>query len=91
MFIGFAILVMGNYLPRCRYNFTMGIRTPWTLNDEKNWNKTHRIAGFFWTAGGILMVVLGYFRMAVLYFAVLAVIVLVPVGYSYVLYRRESV
>ena len=58
---------------------------------EKNWNKTHRIAGFFWTAGGILMVVLGYFRMAVLYFAVLAVIVLVPVGYSYVLYRRESV
>ena len=37
------------------------------------------------------MVVLGYFRMAVLYFAVLAVIVLVPVGYSYVLYRRESV
>ena len=91
VFIGLAVLIMGNVLPRCRYNFTMGIRTPWTLNDEENWNKTHRIAGSLWMAGGLLMIVLGYLRMEVLYFAVVIVIVLAPVGYSYMVYRRESV
>ena len=88
--IGLLITVMGNYLPRCRYNFTMGIRTPWTLNDAQNWTRIHRLAGYCWTPGGIVMAVLGYFRLAIPYFAVLVVITLVPAVYSYVLYRRKD-
>ena len=88
--IGLLITVMGNYLPRCRYNFTMGIRTPWTLNDPQNWTRTHRLAGYCWTPGGIVMAVLGYFRLAIPYFAVLVVITMVPAVYSYVLYRKKG-
>lgn len=86
--IGLMVTAMGNYLPRCRYNFTMGIRTPWTLNDEENWTKTHRIAGYLWVPGGLFMAVLGYLRLAVPFFAVLIVITMIPTAYSYLYYRK---
>lgn len=88
--IGLLFIALGNYLPRCRQNYTLGIRLPWTLNDEENWNKTHRLAGYVWTAGGILMVILGALGLAKLYFCVMFAIALIPAIYSYLLYRRHA-
>ena len=51
LFMGILFLIIGNYLPKCEQNYTVGIKLPWTLNDEQNWNKTHRLAGIVWTAG----------------------------------------
>lgn len=59
--IALMFVAAGNYLPKCRQNYTMGIKLPWTLADEDNWNRTHRMAGYVWTAGGILMLVMGFF------------------------------
>ena len=42
----------GNYLPKSRQNYTIGIKLPWTLADVDNWNKTHRLAGALWIAAG---------------------------------------
>ena len=36
--IGLVFIIVGNYLPKCRQNYTMGIKLPWTLDDEENWN-----------------------------------------------------
>ncbi len=50
--IGVLFLIMGNYLPRIRHNYTIGIRLPWTLTNEIVWKKIHRL-------GGGLMMILG--------------------------------
>lgn len=49
---GLLFVVMGNYLPKTRYNYVMGIRTPWTLADERVWDRTHRLAGPLFMVGG---------------------------------------
>ena len=41
--VGIVIVCCGNYLPKCKRNYTVGIKLPWTLNNEVNWNKTHRL------------------------------------------------
>jgi len=43
--IGLLFIVIGNYLPKTRYNYVMGIRSPWTLSSEEVWDRTHRLAG----------------------------------------------
>ena len=55
VFVGLLFVVMGNYLPKCRPNYTMGIRIPWTLADEENWNHTHRFAGYVWIVVGLVV------------------------------------
>ena len=49
---GLMIVVIGNYLPKCKQNHTIGIKVPWTLASEDNWNRTHRFAGIVWVIGG---------------------------------------
>ena len=56
LFVGVLFLIIGNYLPKTKQNSTMGIRLPWTLSSEENWNRTHRMTGFLWTAAGALCI-----------------------------------
>ena len=58
IFLGLMFVIIGNYMPKARPNYTIGIRVPWTLSDEDNWNRTHSLAGFIWVAGGVLIIVL---------------------------------
>lgn len=91
VFMGLLFAVIGNYLPKCKQSYTIGIKIPWTLNSEENWNRTHRLAGWVWMAGGIAIALLGLlnlFHIAYLFFAVILVMVLVPLIYSYTLHRK---
>ena len=42
---GLMFLVLGNILPKVRQNNTIGIKIKWTLENEQNWNATHRFSG----------------------------------------------
>lgn len=88
VFIGVLFLFIGNYLPKCRQNYTMGIRIPWTLNSEENWNRTHRFAGVIWILGSILIIISSFIGSEILLFPIILIIVLVPMIYSYLLYRK---
>ena len=92
MLFGLMFIVIGNYLPKCRQNYTMGIKVPWTLNNEENWNATHRFAGKVWVIGG-LVILFGAFlpeSLAVgLLLAAVLVLCLVPTLYSYFYYRKQ--
>jgi len=89
VFIGLLFLVIGNYMPKMTQSYTVGIKLPWTLESEENWNRTHRLAGYLWTLGGLAMIVCAFFpfRAAALVVVIL-VIVLVPVIYSFCLYKK---
>jgi len=50
-----VIFVVGNWLGKVRYNFIFGIRTPWTLADERVWDKTHRFAGRLMVLAAIVL------------------------------------
>ena len=90
MLCGLLFVVVGNYLPKTRQSYTMGIKLPWTLNSEDNWNKTHRLAGFVWVIGGVITIVSAFLPVGRwLFMAVLAGIILIPVAYSYLYYRKE--
>lgn len=90
---GLMFLVLGNILPKVRQNNTIGIKIKWTLENEQNWNATHRFSGRLWVVGGILCmtcalypesdVALGIFNVEVLVLAFL------PMIYSYRYYRRQ--
>jgi uncharacterized membrane protein len=56
------IALLGNVLGKVRRNFYIGIRTPWTIADERVWNKTHRLAAktcFACGLIGLVAVILG--------------------------------
>ena len=41
IFMGVVMIVIGNYLPKTRRNYIIGIRLPWTLENDEDWSKTH--------------------------------------------------
>ena len=91
VFMGVLFILIGNYLPKTKQSYTMGIRLPWTLNSEDNWNRTHRLAGFLWVIGGIAFIVFSFIGWSLAAFLlIIAIMTLVPVLYSYLLYRKEE-
>jgi uncharacterized membrane protein len=85
---GILFIALGNYMPKCRQNYTIGVKLPWTLNSEENWNKTHRLAGLVFVFGGTVVTVLGFFGLTWPLLAVLPILIIVPSVYSYILYRK---
>ena len=90
MFLGVLFIAIGNYMPKTRRNYTVGIRLPWTLDNDDNWIKTHRLAGKIWVIGGIIIFFNGFVQIAVTFVLVftLIIMIVVPMIYSYWLSKR---
>lgn len=89
--IGILFVIMGNYFGKIKFNYTLGIRTPWTLANEEVWYRTHRFAGPIWMVGGVLLFVIGILPASwssPLFFAVILGLTLIPTGYSYFIYKK---
>lgn len=56
---GGVFVVMGNYLPKVRPNYLVGIRTPWTLTSDLSWARTHRLGGRLFVIAGVVLIGLG--------------------------------
>ncbi|WP_320128029.1 SdpI family protein [uncultured Sphaerochaeta sp.] len=89
IFLSLLFIIIGNYLPKCKQNYTIGIKLPWTLSNEENWNRTHRLAGWIWTIGGIIILVSGIanFMVEVIGGIVLACMIGIPTIYSFALFK----
>jgi len=92
--VGALFVVIGNMMPLVRPNWWFGIRTPWTLSNDRVWARTHRLAGYCMTAGGLAMIVAALALPAPLGVPVLlAVAVAATIGpalYSYLTWKRET-
>ncbi|MGC7872960.1 SdpI family protein [Desulfosporosinus sp. SYSU MS00001] len=92
--VSLLFILLGNVMGRFKHNYFVGIRTPWTLANEEVWRKTHRLAAPLWVFGGILNILLALAgitfngRSCIL---ILAIIALVPIGYSYLVYHRLGI
>jgi uncharacterized membrane protein len=93
--IGLTFVLIGNQLGKSRRMYLVGIRTPWTLASEEVWIKTHRLGGKLMVAGGLLLILSAFAPIpsgprGTLFAIAIAVMVGVPVVYSYWLWRREK-
>ncbi len=85
--------LMGNVLGKVRRNFWVGIRTPWTLANDRVWNDTHRLAARLFVGVGLLGVPLLLLPVPVelLFIIVITTILaaaIIPAGYSAVHYKK---
>ena len=90
--IGLMFVMIGNYLPKCKQNHTIGIKVKWTLENEENWNATHRIAGKVWVLGGVLMMgCICLPETAILWVMPPVILVLagIPMAYSYWYHKKQ--
>ncbi|MBA3665436.1 MAG: SdpI family protein [Bacteroidetes bacterium] len=85
--VGLLFSVLGNFFQSLKPNYFIGIRTPWTLENETVWKETHTLAGKIWMVGGLLIVMLTFLmsvRFYMFFFlGITAIMVLWPVIYSY--------
>ena len=92
IFMGVLFTLVGNYLPKCRQNTTMGIKVTWTLNNEENWNATHRFSGKLWVAAGLLTLFTTFLPMKIGYPIMFVALLGAGAGatlYSYLYYRKQ--
>jgi len=90
LFMGVLFMVIGNFLPKMQQSYTMGIKLPWTLNNEENWNKTHRFAGKLWVAGGVIVLATAFLGNFWIFIGIIALMVIIPTVYSYLYYRKHK-
>ena len=88
LLVGLVLTIVGNYLPKCKQNYTVGIKIPWTLNSEENWNKTHRFAGRLWVVCGLALMLTAFFGGFWVFLPIVLLMVLAPCIYSYLLHRK---
>ena len=86
--VGCLLLVLGNYMPKMKQSYTLGIKLPWTLNSEENWNRTHRLAGWITMLAGVIVLIGGFTEQFWTVFVAIALVAVVPTIYSYVLYKK---
>ncbi|MBK5201016.1 MAG: SdpI family protein, partial [Spirochaetaceae bacterium] len=92
--VGLLLAIIGNYLPKFKYNYSAGIRTPWTLANENVWAKTHRMAGPLWVIGGIISaisaLILPNNTKTIVFVIIVLIISLIPIIYSYLEFQKEQ-
>lgn len=90
--LGVIYIVMGNYMPKARQNRTFGIKIKWTLENEENWNATHRFAGKLWVGLGILMLLTAFLpdiAFTICFIVILTVSVVAVTLYSYLYHKKQ--
>ncbi len=91
--IGAFDAAFGNYLQTVKPNYFIGIRTPWTLENEDIWKSSHRLGGRMWMIGGLVTILLSIIlknniALGIIFALITFIIVVVPIVYSYVEYKK---
>jgi uncharacterized membrane protein len=92
--IGLLFTILGNYFKTIKPNYFIGIRTPWTLENEDVWKKTHLLGGKLWFTGGLLIILFSLLLpenlSLYLFLGVTIIISAVPIVYSYLEFKKSK-
>lgn len=89
--ISLLFILMGNQMGRIRFNYFVGIRTPWTLANEEVWRRTHRLGAWAFVLTGLVGLVATFLPApfnAWVFFGALGTALVGTVLYSYLIYRQ---
>ena len=91
--LGVMFLLIGNYLPKIKQNRTLGVKVSWTLNNEENWNRTHRLGGKVWVICGLASLFSIFLPQAAMIPVTACAIIaasVIPIIYSYCIYKKHQ-
>jgi len=88
LLIGVLYLILGNFIPKIKPNYTIGFRVPWALCDSDNWYHTHRFGGKCMVIGGIVLIATSLFQNIWILLVLAVIPCILPAIYSYLYYRK---
>ena len=92
LLITFLFMILGYFMKSVKQNYFFGIRTPWTLENEENWRKTHLLSSKVWVWGSLLISLALLFcpenYTKSVFFIGVFFLVMIPVYYSYQLSKK---
>lgn len=92
--ISAMFLILGNYMRNVKQNYFIGIRTPWTLENEQVWKEVHSMAGILWVVSGVIMIIISlifpFMTTMIALMIVTTIATIVPVAQSYILFKKYS-
>ena len=86
--VGIMFIILGNYVHKVKQNYTVGMKLPWTLNSEENWNRTNRMTGWILILSGLLFLMNSLLLKTEIVLTVILLVILVPMIYSFILYKK---
>jgi uncharacterized membrane protein len=89
--IGLMFIVLGNVMGKVRWNYFVGLKTPWALDDPEVWQKSQRFAGWAFVLGGLAFLFEAWWYQYLGWFFGLTIagVVVVPMVYSYLVSRKK--
>lgn len=92
LLIGLFYLILGNYFKTIKANYFIGIRTPWTLENEIVWKETHILGGKMWFIGGLIIILSSLVVEKqvnfTLFIIITAIITIIPIVFSYLTFQK---
>ena len=89
--MGIIFMVLGNFLPKCKRNSVVGVRTSWTLGSDDNWRATNRMAGWCYVVAGAVSILTAIFENIIIFFSVVVLAAVIPIIYSYWYSKKHGV
>ena len=90
--IGAVLIILGNYMPKARVNALYGLRTKWSMANDRVWQKSQRFGAFMSVICGAGLILLGVFFQEHLILWMLLTLLLwssVCITVSYIYYRKD--
>lgn len=92
--VGLLFAFLGNYMYSIKPNYFAGIRTPWTLNDDENWRKTHKLGGIMFFAWGVIFTIVSLLLPLAIVHKLLVgsaiAMVVILYAYSFILFKNSD-
>lgn len=89
--IGCMFIAIGNYMPKVPQNYFLGIKTPWAIENEVVWQKTHRMGGHLFVLEGLIVCVCVFVELKAMVYIILGssvCLTLFLTMYSYNVYKK---
>jgi uncharacterized membrane protein len=88
--LGIMFFYVGILVEKAKRNWFIGIRTPWTMTDDRVWDRTHKVGGIMFKVMGVISVIGAFFGKYAFFFVIIPVIILpvLLILFSYVDFKN---
>ncbi len=91
LLIGSLLAITGNHIHSVKPNYFVGVRTPWTLQNEEVWRKSHQFSSKLLLFSGLFIVAISLFSEQhnfVFFIIIITVVCIASVLHSYLVYKQ---
>jgi len=90
--LGILFYYTGVLIENSKRNWSIGIKTPWTLSSETVWNETHKVGGKLFKIAGIISILGIFFPKYAMFFVLIPIILssIYTIVYSYLQYKKQK-